>query len=103
MNQYRKKTVSLNMKIFLQLENPYQKSMYTVLAAHSDKSRNCSLTIKELAAASGMGIVKATATLSELEKHNIITKKRQYLSNGGCTANCYTLHDTNTTLHSCDQ
>lgn len=79
--------------IFLKLSTVYEKAMYMALKMHVNAKGQCFPSVGTLAEECGMGIVKASAVLKELEKKGIIKKENQYLQNGGKTSNLYTICD----------
>lgn len=78
---------------FLKLSTVYEKVMYMALKMHVNAKGQCFPSVGTLAEECGMGIVKASAVLKELEKKGIIKKEHQYLENGGKTSNLYTVCD----------
>ena len=78
---------------FLKLSTVYEKAMYMALKMHVNAKGQCFPSVGTLAEECGMGIVKASAVLKELEKKGIIKKEHQYLENGGKTSNLYTVCD----------
>lgn len=78
---------------FLKLSTVYEKAMYMALKMHVNAKGQCFPSVGTLAEECGMGIVKASAVLKELEKKGIIKKENQYLQNGGKTSNLYTICD----------
>ena len=79
--------------IFLKLSTVYEKAMYMALKMHVNAKGQCFPSVGTLAEECGMGAVKASAVLKELEKKGIIKKENQYLQNGGKTSNLYTICD----------
>lgn len=78
---------------FLKLSTVYEKAMYMALKMHVNAKGQCFPSVGTLAEECGMGVVKASAVLKELEKKGIIKKEHQYLENGGKTSNLYTVCD----------
>lgn len=78
---------------FLKLSTVYEKAMYMALKMHANAKGQCFPSVGTLAEECGMGGVKASAVLKELEKKGIIKKEHQYLENGGKTSNLYTVCD----------
>ena len=78
---------------FLKLSTVYEKAMYMALKMHVNAKGQCFPSVGTLAEECGMGAVKASAVLKELEKKGIIKKEHQYLENGGKTSNLYTVCD----------